>query len=373
MENPRPRGKKKRRVKLTKRFFIVCVIAALVIAGIISTIFLLNRNAVQQAALTLAPFTAQDQYVYVGNGFFYLSGQELYYPDPANEKATLSVSVKNAVVQLAASSSIYALYNDVSVKIIGEEFPVEFAGTLFSVACGKSYIAALRQDTTGEETIEVFGKNGAKYDTITTSGQYVIDYGFFEADSEYLYVVGLTVNSSAPLSTITVYNVSRKSTSGVMQVQSHLVEDMRFTKNSIYIVDTNQIARYSLTDNTRSYSSTIYGWKVMDFDSTAAKPAYLLRPRSGSVLGAIKILQLSDDAVATTVERQLQLPAAAIDAFLMNGKLIIVSPTGYTTHDMTGRKLSEFTFAAAVENAWKLDNTTLLFQAGSEMYTTKVA
>ncbi|MDL2236113.1 DUF5711 family protein [Christensenellaceae bacterium OttesenSCG-928-L17] len=366
----RPRTKKK--LRITPRFLIVCAAALVLVAGAIGAYYLLNRSTVQQAALTETPFTANDQFVYVGNGFFYIQGQELYYPDPANSKNTLHVGVTNSVVRLAASNTIYALYNDVSVKIIGEEFPVEFAGTLTSVQCGKSYIAALRKDASGEESIEVFGQNGAKYDTISAGDQYIVDYGFFEGDSEYLYVVGLTVNSSAPLSTITIYNISRKSTSGVIQVQSQLVEDMRFTRGSIYTVGTNQISRYALSDNTKSYSVTIYGWKVMDY-YPAARPVFLLRPRSGTALGTVKLLQISDDGIAATTEQQLQLPASTLDAFLMNGKLVAVSANGYTTYDMNGRQTGEYTFASPVDRVQKLDSTTLLLYAGSACYTTKIA
>ncbi|MDL2258832.1 DUF5711 family protein [Eubacteriales bacterium OttesenSCG-928-K08] len=368
----RKRKVKNKRKTIMRLSLVIIGLLALVALGVLGALTIIKNRSVAQATLVEQSFNSSDQYVYTGTGFFYLQGDTLTYEDKANSRNNYKGQITTQAVSLLGSADMLVIYNDISIKVIGEEFPVEFSGALRSVTCGNGYIAALRADTNGNETILVIDSTGAKYDEIPVQNQYIVSYGFFSADGEYLYVLGLTLDSSTPLSTITVYNISRKTTSGMMSVQSQLVESMRFSKSSIYAVGTNSIIRFSLADNNESYRATVYGWRELDYDSSTANPSFLLCPRSSSALNTVKILQLSDTKVATSTEKMLQLPSGTKEAFLMNGRLVAVSELGYTVYDYAGKKLSYVEFPSMIDSVEKLDGTQLLITAGNHVYTTKV-
>jgi hypothetical protein len=317
-------------------------------------------------------FTNADKHCFTGAGFLYVQNGTLYYDDLYNEKNDYYAPVTGEGVMLCGSPTLHALYNAAALKIVGASYPVEFTGQLLYVDCGSEYVAALRSDASGVETVQVFDKTGAQKDQIESGGQFIEDFGFYSAGSEYLYVLTLSLDSGTPLSTIAVYDMTHAATSGVMQVQNQLIEDIYFTANGIYAVGTNQIIRYSLTGNRESYRETVYGWDVMDFEN-ASSPMFLLRPRSSEKPGTVKLMTLKDADVAGTTQRLLQLPAGTIDAFVMGGKLVAVTENGYIVYGSDGKVVSERSVAISVEKAEKLDSTTLLLHTGDQLYTVKIA
>ncbi len=363
-------AKNKRRTAL--RLLLVLGLLLVVIAGIIAGILLLQKGASSEAALTQMPFTSADQQYYTGSGFLYIQDGTLYYDDLYNDKNDYYAPVTADGIKLCASASLHALYNSVALKIVGATYPVEFTGNLLSVDCGATYAAALRADINGAESIQVFDRTGAQKDQLDCGRQFIVDYGFYTADSEYLYVLSMSLESGTPLSTITIYDMTRAATSGVMQVQNQLVEHIYFSSTGIYVVGTNQIIRYSLSGNRESYREMVYGWEVMDYDA-AASPMFLLGPRSTEKPGTVKVLTLKDADVAGTVQRLYQLPAATVDAFLMGGKLVAVTQSGFTVYGTDGKAALQRTVPIAVEEAKKLDSSTLLLRAGAAYYTVKIA
>lgn len=372
MEERKRRGAKNKR-RIRQRILLLCVVVVVLI-GVAAALLLTNRNAVPEVVLTAMAFSPGDEYVFTGSGFWYAKDGTLVYDELGSDKNDVSYAVTNTAFALAASSGVQAFYNETSLKIIGEQYPVEFTGRLLRVACGLSYVAALRTDASGQEFVQVFDTSGATRDQIDAGDQFIIDFGFFNTDSEYLYVVGISIASGTPISTITVYNVTNKATSGVMQVQSQLIERMHFTKTGIFALGTNQIIRFGMTDNSESYRSTVYGWQVLDVDtSSATTAAFLLRPRSNTALGTVKLLQVQDGSVPSAQEQIVLLPAGTLSAFLMNGKLVAVQPGGYYTYSMSGRQTGEFRFASPVEEVCKLSSGLLLLRAGNSYYTAAVA
>jgi hypothetical protein len=363
-------AKGKRRMIL--RLLLVFGLLAVVVAGVVAVVLMLHKSTVSEAPLTEMRFTNADKRCFTGAGFLYIQNGTLYYDDLYNEKNDYYAPVTGEGVTLCGSSTLHALYNSAALKIVGASYPVEFTGQLLYVDCGAQYVAALRTDVSGAETVQVFDKTGAQKDQIESGGQFIEDFGFYTAGSEYLYVLTLSLDSGTPLSTVAVYDMTHAATSGVMQVQNQLIEDIYFTANGIFAVGTNQIIRYSLTGNPESYRETVYGWDVMDFEN-ASSPMFLLRPRSSQKPGTVKLLTLKDADVAGTAQRLLQLPAGTVGAFVMDGKLVAVTEHGFSVYGSDGKIASERSVAVSVEEAKKLDSTTLLLRSGDKFYTVKVA
>ncbi len=366
----RRKAKNKRRTVL--RLLFLSGISLLILAGIVAGVLLLGDSMSSQAALTQLPFTPQDKAHFTGQGFLYIKDGTLYYKDLSNEKNDYNAAVTATDVKLAGSGAIHALYNSAALKIVNASYPVEFTGTLLYVTCGSTTVAALKTDNSGAETIQVFDKTGAQKDQLTFPGQFIVDYGFYTAGNEYLYVVTMSLDSGTPLSTITIYDMTRAATSGVMQVQNQLIEHIYFTSSGIYAVGTNQLIRYSLEGNRESYREMIYGWEVMDFEASG-NPLFLLRPRNSDKPGTVKLMTVKDADVAGTTQRLLQLPAGTVDAFLMGGRIVAVTTDGYTTYGTDGKLLTTRHVGAEVVSAKKIDSGTLLINTASACYTVKVA
>ncbi len=366
----RRKAKNKRRTVL--RLFFLLGILLLILAGIVAGILLLGNSMSSQASLVQMPFAPQDNALYTGNGFLYIKDGTLYYKDLNNENNDYHAPVKTAGLKLAASPEIHALYNSAALKIVNETYPVQFTGTLLYVTCGSTTVAALKTDDTGAETIQVFDRTGAQKDELTFPGQFIVDYGFYTAGSEYLYVLTTSLDSGTPLSTITIYDMTRAATSGVMQIQNQLIEHIYFTSSGIYAVGTNQLIRYSLEGNRESYREMLYGWEVMDYEASG-NPLFLLRPRSSDKPGTVKLLTAKDADVAGTTQRLYQLPSGTVDAFVMGGRLVAVTTDGYTVYGSDGKQVSSRHVAAEIVAAEKIDSGTLLLNSASACYTVKVA
>ncbi|HWR22018.1 MAG TPA: hypothetical protein VN366_00960 [Feifaniaceae bacterium] len=370
MEGKRRRKAKNKRKTVLRLLFLFGILL-LILAGVVAGILLLNHSMSTQAALTQLPFAPQDKAIFTGQGFLYVKDGTLYYKDLNNESSDYHAPVASDL-KLAASATIHAVYNSKALKIVDTTYPVEFTGTLLYVTCGSTTVAALRADETGAETIQVFDRTGAQKDQLTFPGQFIVDYGFYTAGNEYLYVLTTSLDSGTPLSTITIYDMTRAATSGVMQIQNQLIEHIYFTSSGIYAVGTNQLIRYSLEGNRESYREMLYGWEVMDYEA-AGSPLFLLRPRSADKPGTVKLLTVKDADVAGTTQRLYQLPAGTVDAFIMGGKLVAVTNDGYTVYGADGKLVNTRHVAAEIVSAEKIDSGTLLLHSASACYTVKVA
>lgn len=363
-------AKNKRRVVFRLLFLIFLLL--LISAGVVGGVLLLQGRSSNLVHPTEMAFTTEDQHVYTGTGFLYYKNNTLTYQDLYNDKKNDSAAVTVDAVRIAGSPNIRLVYNSAGIKIVGVPYAVEFAGKLISLQCGSTCFAVLREVSENVEGIKVYDRQGVVQLELEYAGQYIMDYNFYAGTNEHLYVIALSTESGTPQSTITIYDMSTMATSGVMNVQNQLIEQMHFTAAGIYVVGTNQIIRYSQARGRESYRETVYGWQVLDFDATSG-PTFLLKPRSAEALGTVKLLKLKEDDVPSTTQRLLQMPAGTLDAFLMAGKLVAVTANGFSVYGMDGKLLSEKVFADAVEGAQKLDNTLLLLQRGTKYYTVKVA
>lgn len=371
MESKRRRRTRNKRKTIMRLLFLFGILL-LILAGIIAGILLLGNSMSSQAALNQLPFGPQDKALFTGQGFLYIKDGTLYYKDLYNDSNDYNASVTATDVKLAASESIHALYNSAALRIVDATYPIQFTGSLLYVTCGSTTVAALKTDSTGAETIQVFDKTGAQKDELTFPGQFIVDYGFYTAGNEYLYVLTTSLDSGTPLSTITIYDMTRAATSGVMQIQNQLIEHIYFTSSGIYAVGTNQLIRYSLKGNRENYREMLYGWKVMDFEG-ASNPLFLLRPRSTEKPGTVKLLTVKDADVAGTTQRLFQLPAGTVDAFMMGGRLVAVTNDGYTVYGADGKLINTRHVEAEIVSAQKIDSSTLLLNTASACYTVKVS
>ncbi len=363
----RKQNVKKRRIALG-RLTVVITGLLIVLALIIGGVYLLTHPKTSALAGEQMPFAASQQYQYTDAGFLYMETGVLHYDDITDDSMdyTATVSAEQASL-VGRGAKTHVLYNDIAMKIIGAAEPCTFTGTAVRLAAGNGYVAALQRDGMGEESLLLFDGTGTQTDTQIFAGQLVEDFGFYTVGgSEFLYVETLDNSGGVPITTIRIYDMTKGSTTGVMQIQNQMIGDLRFTDSAIYLVGTSQIIRYAHAGNKESWRETVYGFELLDF-APGKTPVFLLTPRSSESLGMVKILQCADADVAAAKAYMLQVPAGALGAFLMNGKLAVVTPTSVCYYDYNGKKGTEYPLDVRAESVQKLTDTMLLIKSGEKM------
>jgi hypothetical protein len=320
--------------------------------------------------LETLPFSSGDTYVYNNGAFLYVKDDQVIYHDIENSGSDWSVTVDTNEIKVAKSDTLCVIYNSVAMQITSATFPVEFTGTVLDVKCGKNYVAALKKDSFEQYSMQVFDSTSQQIDQLTFDDQFIVDFGFF-GDSDTLWTLSLDYSGASPVSTITTYTVgSAQAITGIMTLEGQIIEQLRFTDNSIFAVGINHIIRYSYNTNKEQSKKLVYGWDVLDF-AMLSRPTFLLTPRQYEDSGALsvaKILTMSEDSSADETEVLLQLPAGTIGAYLCNNKVFCVTSASMYVYSLSGQLVDSYAFASAIDSAEKLDTSHILIGRGQDLF-----
>ncbi len=375
---------RKRRRKLKKglgytisRICILLAVPLLMVGAVFGIVSLVkNSGAIFGGGkFTQMPFTANDVYAFTSNSYIYIKDGILYYDDITNDSKDASYKINTPELEIAASSAICALYNQTTVQIVGASSAIEGHGTIEKVKCGLDYIAVLLKDEIGTVFLKVFDKNAAVVDEIRpeSDNSFIMDFGFTDTDTNTLWTLLADTSSEITVSTITTYDLSKKSTTGVMTVQNQLVESLNFTDNSIFAVGTNDLMRYN--NGNLIYRLPVYGYELLDFSASPSKCVFLFESRSASdTRSTLKLYTAleKEDASCSTVT--IQLPYNTITALLVNGKIVSCSPDKIYTYSYSGTLLSEteLDFVITSPGAVKVNDSEILLFSSPSLYRYKV-
>jgi len=361
----------KRRVIL--RLLLVAFVALCIVAGLVCGLILLLRPRTPVLKMTALPFSANNPYCFTQTGFLYVADGSVHYMDSKDESKSYSRKTAAQDFRLAGRNQTAIVYNDYMFQFVNTEFPVEFTGKIISIKCGASHVAVLREDASGSEALQIFNLSATPVDQLTFEGQYILDYGFYDVSStEYLWIMATDTRASIPVTTITTYDMQNARTTGMIQIQDQLVDCLETTSNSLFVVGTNQLIRYAHQGNRESYRSMTYGWRMLDFAANKT-PTLLMAPRSGyESMSTVKIATYTETDVLSQNEVYMQMPPETLEAFLVSGKLVALTGTSMKCYDLSGKLTQEYDLEYGIDRAQKLDNNTLLLQAGNALYTVKV-
>lgn len=328
---------------------------------------LLIFGAVQLFNKTSAPFTVtglalspSDTYAYNGSGILYIQDNKLWYKDFSDEKKDYSKALSAAEVGLMASPNLSALYNSTAVQLIGANEPLALSGEVQAVRCGSNHIAVLLRDSAGNLSISAFSSTGAQVDQLDFSSSFLVDFGFASKSSDAMWTITLDTTGEVPVNTITTYDLSKATTTGVMTVQGQLVEELCFTGSSIFAVGTKNILRYNSVGNSEVYRLLVYGWELSDFSSGGASPMFLFTPRDKANLGTVRLYCVQETEAAGEKVSTVRLPQGVHTAFLAGGNLIAVAPTEVYIYSSSGSLESTYPLENATSGAVKLSDTHIL-------------
>ena len=187
-----------------------------------------------------------------------------------------------------------------------------------------------------------------------------------------LWIETLNVNTGTPTTTISTYDFVQQEITGLIHVQNQLVDQIYITPDSMFVVATNQIIRYTHEGNKEIYRTTIYGYKAVDFSNASGTPTFLLTTRGGD-FHTVKIMTLQEGSEASPVETTLQLPTEGVAAFIMGSRLEVVSRVNLYTFTLKGKLSATAAFEQAVDEAVKLTDTKLLLSSNGMYYIGNVS
>lgn len=371
MQKRRLQAKNKR--KTASRLALIALGALVLVGAAIGLVLAFSKSA-SLSSMEALPFSAEATRLYTGSGFLYLAEGRLNYKDLSDERKNLSLSTTNASdVRLAASKSVYAIYNSSAVQIVGVDFPIEFSGTVQSVKCGVSHVAVYRQDASGNGAIQVYTAKGERTDSIELTGATLVNYGFRSAADDTLWTLTLDTSSATPVQTLTTYDLTKAATTGVITLSGELAENVSFTEKSVFAVCTGNLLRFNRTGNAQAYRVIVYGYAFVDASFTGTRPLFLFVPRESASLSSIMLLAVDEEDVASERRVFLQLPQNALTAVVANGKLLVYCADAVYVYSEKGTLLSSESFETPIEAAVKLDDTHMLLRRGSALYLAPVS
>ncbi len=361
---PPARRKKKKRRNSTLIFSVI----TLGILGIALVIFQFIFNK-QEATVSMemTPIAASSTYINTGDGLLYQTDGQIHFYHLNDSKKNYTYGMGASDIRMSGSEYMTVVFNEAQLQVVGEQTPLTFTGAIVEVECGQDYLAVLRQAEDGSESLLVITKGGEQIADLTYEEQCLIDFGFYSTESEMLWIETLNVSTGSPMTTISTYDLGKREVTGLIHVQSQLVDKIYITENSMFVVCTNQIIRYIHEGNKEIYRATIYGYEAVDFSNSSGTPIFLLTPRGGD-FHTVRILTLEEGSAPEPVETTLQLPAEGVSAFIMGSNLIVASREQLFTYTLKGKLSATATFEQPIDAAVKLTDSKILLSSNGVYY-----
>lgn len=352
-----------------KRLLLLLLALALVAAAAVG-VFLLVRERGTFGTLAELPFTADGQWAFTGGGFYYISGDKLCYYDLNDPEKASSLQLSSTDVTLVSSDSITAVYGGAAVHIVGASEMIDAGGQVLSVSCGKRHIAVMRQGSDESVAVLVYDASGTLVDSIESGSALLADCGFGTAGgSDVLWTLSLATSGSIPVSTITTYTYgdSGASMSGVITLQSQLVEDVYFTAGSIFVAGTNHLLRYDKEITSEAYRLLVYGYRPLDFTAGGTKPLFLFASHAAENPATVQLISCADAELADALTRTVNLPEGTHSCFVIGGRFMAVANKTVYTYNASGTLQSTTELEVPCDEAVKLSDSRILFRRGPEM------
>ncbi|MEA4913970.1 MAG: hypothetical protein VB061_05330 [Christensenella sp.] len=360
-----PSRKKKKKKKNRTLFFSMVTLGALGIALVIFQ-FVFNKQA-ETVSMNITPISTTSTYINTGDGLLYQTDGKIHFYHLTDSKKSYTYGTGASNIRMSGSESMTVVFNEAQLQVVGEKTPLTFTGSVEEVECGTGHLAVMQEAEDGTESVLIITRSGEQIDDLKFADQCIIDFGFYKTENEMLWIETLNVSTGTPMTTISTYDLNKKEVTGLIHVQNQLVNDIYITPNSMFVVCTNQIIRYTHAGNKEIYRTMIYGYEALDFSFASGTPTFLLTTRGGD-FHAVRILTLAEDAAPAPVETTLQLPTEGVSAFIMGSKLAVASREQLFTYTIKGKLSSTATFEQPIDAAIKLTDSKLLLSSNGMYY-----
>ena len=276
----------------------------------------------------------------------------------------------------SVSSTMTAFYSGSDFQIRGYN-AVSLTGTIRSVAAGSKYCAVLRTSNSSNlDSIVMFNASGQPvFDTIEFNDNKVISFGFDTADGrETLWVICVNIESSTPATTIHLYDFNNDGALTYYPVfYDQFIEQLAFTEDSVFIIGTQDIIRYSRTGSREQYRVGIYGKKVTDFRIGDGYVYFLLQSRISDAEHTLFVQALAEADSPGTTSMSIYSGEKIVNAFLQSGGIRVITPTRFLSYSYAGKLSKETELEYPADNAVELDEDRFLLVSDSDCYFVTIA
>lgn len=342
---------------------------ALIAAGVfgIKAFISARQTFGTQAAL---PFYSETAYAYSNGIFYYADGDKLIRYSPTDPEGATSMSLGTDNVSVAAGNGTAALYSGSAVQIIGADDFIDIGGQVLTLQCAKNHIAVLRTDSAGAGAVLVYAKDGTLVDVIEQGADIITGCGFYSsASGDTLWILTLSTSAQTPVTTLTTYNYaiqngqSVATMSGVISVNSQLVDNVVFTGSSIFISGAEQLIRCDAGISGETWRLLTYGYKLADHSLAQTRPLFLFVPRADTAMKEVKLYTVDEAAQSSAAARTVQLGADIHSVIAVNGKMAAFSQSELYLYSAAGKLNNKYTLDFACINAQKLSESDIICEA----------
>ena len=271
---------------------------------------------------------------------------------------------------VAGSAGIKVVYAENALDIVGSDFDTAPEGRVTGVRCGRTHAAVLTRAADGSDTITVYTSASQKIASFEYAAGSLMDFGFSEASGSTLWTMELSTASGTPRTTVSTFDLDRMSSTGVITVSGQLVERVFFTGQSVFVVGTESLIRYSSSANREVYRVQLYGWRVLDVSLSGEAPLLLLMPRSAASISecsTARLLTVHEKDVPSEKAASVVLPSGTVGCSAVNGSLMVVAEHSVALYDASGERKASRSFPEGLTvGSQKLDEHHILLERSGE-------
>lgn len=346
--------------RLSLLLFALLVIVGAVIASVFAV-----RSCSRVSSRRSLPFTSQVPYAYTGSGLLYIEANKLNYQSLIDDDDNFSVPMNTASAKPFGSDGIKGVYNSRAFQVLNTEFDVEVAGELVRACCGNKYIAVFVRAEDGTCSLRAYDTTGTMIYRVDYDRTTLLDFGFDSLNGSLLWTAELSTGSGTPSTTLTTFDLSRLSTTGIMSIQGQTAEKVWFSGRSIFVSCTDNLIRFDLSVCREKYRLLTYGCDVSDASMTSSGAVFLLREKGAG--NAVRLLHAEEGDVAEAASRVHLLPEDTVACFVMNGRLVIITGSELLVRDFSGELVDSLELSPGVTGAVKLSENRVVIENGSEL------
>lgn len=356
------RDSKKTALRLT-----LVILILIAIAGIAVFLALTLKSCGTKLTVRTVPLQSYGLSSGTGDGLLYVRDGMLNFYNYKDEDGNFSKYLSGTPTGIAGTQDIKAVWSENSVQIIDAPFDIVPNGKVRALRAGSMHIAVCIRKNNGDETVTVYNSAGQQVWELEFADGSLVDFGFSEVSGRTLWTMELSVNSGSPRTTITTYDLSRMSATGVINVAGQLVERVYFTGSSVFVIGTETLVRYSSATNREIYRVQLHGFKVTDAAMDGASLKLLLMPRNSENTSAVRILTVEQKDVASESALTLTLDDGFIECHLLGGNLIAVWDGTVRLYDKKGKVVETLALpVGSTLSSKKLDDRHILLERSGE-------
>jgi len=302
-----------------------------------------------------------------GNQFLYLANMTIYCVSPQGDTQwTIPLERDDAPYDVmgdylcVADTDALKTYKRAKDGTMELYYTKSLQGLLMDdVVCGKKH-AALLTDT--RDTLYVLDDAGSQIDTITLSGQTIVNLGFFSSQ-DLLWVISIDTQGGAPTTNVHIYEPAR-ATIAMQRFSDELVSTLvidsqralALTMGTQYITGID----VSLSgQNVKADATSIYGYQYV-CDNGAADVSIVLAPAAQLLRQSVSDLYLYRGGKLSAISLPTQ-----CQAFAITEKFLYAANTSTVYRmDHTGEVLEQIDMAGLYDRVQAVGKNHLLFFNG---------